>query len=55
MDKLLLAKAEQGVKIFVLLYKEVEIAGLYNSSVYAKTTLMKHPNIKIIRHPRTFI
>jgi phospholipase D1/2 len=37
LDKLLLSKANEGVLIFILLYKEVEIAGLYNSSVYAKT------------------
>ncbi|CAG0879735.1 unnamed protein product [Cyprideis torosa] len=51
LDVLLKRKAEQGVKIFVLLYKEVAMA-LGISSYYSKKTLTKqHPNIKVIRHP----
>lgn len=39
----------QGVKIFILLYKEVELA-LGLNSYYSKQTLM-HDNIKVLRHP----
>uniref|UniRef100_A0A8C4WVU8 phospholipase D n=1 Tax=Eptatretus burgeri TaxID=7764 RepID=A0A8C4WVU8_EPTBU len=42
---------EAGVKIFVLLYKEVEMA-LGINSYYSKHCLMSlHPNIKVLRHP----
>lgn len=41
----------QGVKIFVLLYKEVELA-LGINSYYSKQKLVQlHENIKVIRHP----
>uniref|UniRef100_A0A672R3B7 phospholipase D n=1 Tax=Sinocyclocheilus grahami TaxID=75366 RepID=A0A672R3B7_SINGR len=51
LDKILRRKAEQGVKVCVLLYKELELA-LGISSVYSKRTLMNlHPNIKVMRHP----
>uniref|UniRef100_A0A8C1FR73 Phospholipase n=1 Tax=Cyprinus carpio carpio TaxID=630221 RepID=A0A8C1FR73_CYPCA len=51
LDKILRRKAEQGVKVCVLLYKEVEMA-LGISSGYSKRTLMNlHPNIKVMRHP----
>uniref|UniRef100_A0A671K9L6 Phospholipase n=1 Tax=Sinocyclocheilus anshuiensis TaxID=1608454 RepID=A0A671K9L6_9TELE len=51
LDKILRRKAEQGVKVCVLLYKEVELA-LGISSGYSKRTLMNlHPNIKVMRHP----
>ncbi|XP_070538246.1 phospholipase D1-like isoform X2 [Ptychodera flava] len=51
LDQILRRKAESGVKIFVLLYKEVEMAlGLKSS--YSKLTLRKlHPSIKVMRHP----
>jgi phospholipase D1/2 len=56
LDYILKERAEAGVKIFILVWKEVELAGLYNASTYVKTTLMKlHKNIKVIRHPRTLI
>lgn len=56
LDILLKELAERDVMIFILLWKEVELAGLYNASVYAKNTLMKlNKNIKVIRHPRTLI
>ena len=39
---------QQGVRIFVMLYKEVELALGINSE-YSKRTLMRlHPNIKVI-------
>uniref|UniRef100_A0A7N6B314 phospholipase D n=1 Tax=Anabas testudineus TaxID=64144 RepID=A0A7N6B314_ANATE len=42
---------QQGVRIFVMLYKEVELALGINSG-YSKRTLMHlHPSIKVMRHP----
>ncbi|XP_076810877.1 phospholipase D1-like isoform X2 [Clavelina lepadiformis] len=52
LDKVLKRKAAEGVKIYVQLYKEVEVAiGL--DSAYTKRTLTKlHPqNIRVMRHP----
>uniref|UniRef100_A0A8C0IE00 Phospholipase n=1 Tax=Bubo bubo TaxID=30461 RepID=A0A8C0IE00_BUBBB len=48
----LLGRSRQcGVRIFVMLYKEVELALGINSE-YSKRTLMHlHPNIKVMRHP----
>nr|XP_046178968.1 phospholipase D1-like isoform X2 [Oncorhynchus gorbuscha] len=44
-------KRKAGVHIFVMLYKEVELALGINSE-YSKRTLMHlHPNIKVMRHP----
>jgi phospholipase D1/2 len=41
----------QGVKIFILLYKEVEMA-LGINSFYSKQKLVQlHENIKLLRHP----
>lgn len=41
----------QGVKIFILLYKEVELA-LGLNSYYSKQRLVQlHENIKVLRHP----
>ncbi|XP_032639565.1 phospholipase D1 isoform X3 [Chelonoidis abingdonii] len=51
LDCILKRKAQQGVRIFVMLYKEVELALGINSE-YSKRTLMRlHPNIKVMRHP----
>ncbi|XP_060768462.1 phospholipase D2 [Neoarius graeffei] len=51
LDQILKRKAEQGVKVCVLLYKEVELALGINSD-YSKRALMGlHPNIKVMRHP----
>ncbi|KAG7238013.1 hypothetical protein INR49_031367 [Caranx melampygus] len=51
LDCILKRKAQQGVRIFVMLYKEVELALGINSG-YSKRTLMHlHPNIKVMRHP----
>ncbi|XP_033885288.3 phospholipase D1-like isoform X1 [Acipenser ruthenus] len=51
LDYILKRKAQQGVKICVMLYKEVELALGINSG-YSKRTLMHlHPNIKVMRHP----
>ncbi|XP_048362891.1 phospholipase D1 [Sphaerodactylus townsendi] len=47
LDCILRRKAQQGVKIFVMLYKEVELALGINSE-YSKRTLMRlHPSIKV--------
>ncbi|KFR15043.1 Phospholipase D1 [Opisthocomus hoazin] len=51
LDCILKRKAQQGVRVFVMLYKEVELALGINSE-YSKRTLMHlHPNIKVMRHP----
>ncbi|KRT80725.1 hypothetical protein AMK59_5302 [Oryctes borbonicus] len=51
LDKLLQRKAEAGVKIFILLYKEFEMA-LGLNSYYSKQILSNaHKNIKVLRHP----
>ncbi|XP_038642758.1 phospholipase D1-like [Scyliorhinus canicula] len=51
LDVLLKRKAEQGVKIFVLLYKEVEIALGINSEYSKRTLTSLHSNITVMRHP----
>ncbi|XP_012495681.1 PREDICTED: phospholipase D1 isoform X1 [Propithecus coquereli] len=51
LDCILKRKAQQGVRIFIMLYKEVELALGINSE-YSKRTLVRlHPNIKVMRHP----
>ncbi|XP_049605917.1 phospholipase D1 [Syngnathus scovelli] len=51
LDHLLRRKAQQGVHIYVMLYKEVELALGINSG-YSKQTLRHlHPSIKVMRHP----
>ncbi|XP_054900009.1 phospholipase D1 [Poeciliopsis prolifica] len=51
LDEILKRKAREGVKVCVLLYKEVEMALAINSD-YSKRTLMNmDPNIKVMRHP----
>ncbi|XP_056289759.1 phospholipase D1 isoform X2 [Pseudoliparis swirei] len=51
LDFVLKRKAQQGVRIFVMLYKEVELALGTNSEYSKRTLLMLHPNIKVMRHP----
>ncbi|XP_012871609.1 PREDICTED: phospholipase D1 [Dipodomys ordii] len=47
LDYILKRKAQQGVRIFIMLYKEVELALGINSE-YSKKVLMRlHPNIKL--------
>ena len=57
LDKILLKKAKEGVKIYILLFKELSLAiGLESSR--AKSVLTqngKNPNIKILRHPGKYI
>nr|XP_015216771.1 PREDICTED: phospholipase D1 isoform X4 [Lepisosteus oculatus] len=51
LDYILKRKAQQGVRIFVMLYKEVELALGINSEYSKRTLLHLHPNIKVMRHP----
>ncbi|KAK2859867.1 hypothetical protein Q5P01_004487 [Channa striata] len=51
LDCILRRKAQQGVRIFVMLYKEVELALGINSGYSKRTLLHLHPNIKVMRHP----
>lgn len=54
LDHLLQYKANQGVKIYILLYKEIEMA-LGNDSENAQIYLENlHPNISVIRHPNKY-
>lgn len=54
LDTILLKKANEGVKIYILLFKELEFAlGLLSSR--AQSILEqdgKNPNIRVMRHPR---
>lgn len=51
LDKMLLRKAEQGVRTYILLYWESNtIAGMDLGSEYAQTVL-SHDNIEVLRHP----
>ncbi|KAG8909007.1 Phospholipase D1 [Tulasnella sp. 403] len=55
LDRILKRKAEQGVKIFVILYKEVSNRTTPTDSNYAKRRLMAlHPNIMVQRSPSHF-
>ncbi|XP_038048919.1 phospholipase D1-like [Patiria miniata] len=51
LDNILHRKAAQGVKIFVLLYKEVDVAIELGSSHTKHVLMGLHPNIKVMRHP----
>ncbi|KAM6961403.1 phospholipase D1a [Aplochiton taeniatus] len=51
LDCILKRKAQQGVRIFVMLYKEVELALGINSEYSKRTLVHLHPNIKVMRHP----
>jgi hypothetical protein len=51
LDKLLLQKAEEGVKIYILIYKEIEITLPINSAYTKRILGLSHRNIKVLRHP----
>ncbi|KAM6160405.1 phospholipase D1 isoform 2-T2 [Erethizon dorsatum] len=51
LDCVLKRKAQQGVQIFIMLYKEVELALGINSEYSKRTLVQLHPNIKVMRHP----
>uniref|UniRef100_A0A915ED17 Phospholipase n=1 Tax=Ditylenchus dipsaci TaxID=166011 RepID=A0A915ED17_9BILA len=55
LDYVLKRQAEKGVRIFILIYKEMEMAiGL--NSLYSKRHLQNlHPNIKVMRHPDHYV
>lgn len=56
LDQLLQFKAMQGVKIYILLYKEVSLASQGNNSNDAQIYLESlSPNIHCIRHPNKFL
>ncbi|KAF9126269.1 hypothetical protein BGW39_006741 [Mortierella sp. 14UC] len=51
LDRLLKKKAQDGVKIYVVVYKEITLA-LTMDSAHTKTWLQElHPNIQVQRHP----
>ncbi|KAG0020131.1 hypothetical protein BGZ80_004721 [Entomortierella chlamydospora] len=51
LDRLLQRKAQEGVKIYIVVYKEVSVA-LTLDSAHTKTWLQDlHPNIQVQRHP----
>lgn len=51
LDYILKRKAQEGVRIFIMLYKEVELALGINSEYSKRTLIRLHPNIKVMRHP----
>ncbi|KAI1005222.1 hypothetical protein K3495_g2989 [Podosphaera aphanis] len=50
LDRMLLAAAERGVKVNIIVYKEVTAFLTINSS-HTKSILEAHPNIAVFRHP----
>ncbi|RKF77231.1 Phospholipase D1 [Golovinomyces cichoracearum] len=50
LDRMLLAAADRGVKVNIIVYKEVA-AALTLSSKHTKAALELHPNIAVFRHP----
>nr|GMD05809.1 phospholipase D zeta 1-like isoform X1 [Ipomoea batatas] len=54
LDALLEAKANQGVQIYILLYKEVALALKINSSYSKRKLLTIHKNVKVLRYPDRF-
>ena len=52
LDKMLLRKADQGVQVTILLYKEMELA-LDLGSAHVAKLLGNHKNIEVFRHPDT--
>lgn len=56
LDKILLKKAKEGVKVYILLYKEITFA-LNLMSLRTRQLLSEYglnPNIKVLRHPDHF-
>ncbi|XP_050789512.1 phospholipase D2 isoform X4 [Gopherus flavomarginatus] len=51
LDILLKHKAEEGVRVCVLLFKEVELALGINSGYSKRALMLLHPNVKVMRHP----
>ncbi|XP_051036102.1 phospholipase D2 [Phodopus roborovskii] len=51
LDIMLKRKAEEGVRVSILLFKEVELALGINSGYSKRVLMLLHPNIKVMRHP----
>ncbi|KAJ2784835.1 hypothetical protein H4R18_000869 [Coemansia javaensis] len=51
LDRLLKRKAEEGVKIYVSVYKEVTVSLTINSAYTKRKLQSLHPNIMVQRHP----
>ncbi|KAE8620516.1 hypothetical protein XENTR_v10010293 [Xenopus tropicalis] len=51
LDIILKRKAEAGVRVCVLLFKEVQMALGINSDYSKRVLMLLHPNIKVMRHP----
>ncbi|XP_059127045.1 phospholipase D2 [Peromyscus eremicus] len=51
LDIMLKRKAEEGVRVSILLFKEVELALGINSGYSKRILMLLHPNIKVMRHP----
>ncbi|XP_068130037.1 phospholipase D2-like [Hyperolius riggenbachi] len=51
LDIILRRKAEEGVRVCILLFKEVELALGINSGYSKRALMLLHPNIKVMRHP----
>ena len=51
LDNILKRKANQGILVFILLYKEVEMALGINSYYSKQRLVLTHENIKVFRHP----
>ncbi|XP_018109325.1 phospholipase D2 isoform X2 [Xenopus laevis] len=51
LDIILKRRAEAGVRVCVLLFKEVQMALGINSDYSKRVLMLLHPNIKVMRHP----
>ncbi|CAI2162099.1 19719_t:CDS:10 [Funneliformis geosporum] len=51
LDNLLKKKAEEGVMIYIVVYKEVKLALTLDSNHTKQSLQSLHPNIKVQRHP----
>ncbi|XP_053574304.1 phospholipase D2 [Bombina bombina] len=51
LDIILKHKAEAGVRVCILLFKEMEMALGINSGYSKRALMLLHPNIKVMRHP----
>lgn len=50
-DNMLKAAAERGVKVYIIVYREVEAALTCNSQHTRRTLEALHPNVGVFRHP----
>lgn len=51
LDVMLKAAAERGVKVYVIVYKEVQAALTLDSEHTRRALEALHPNVKVFRHP----